>query len=434
MPKMPKKPNIDSNFELVQTVAEVKEYVLKSNGLRILYMNVSGTGVVTTNITYFVGSGDEEYGKTGLAHMLEHMLFKPTKSDLKRQQDSGAMGFERETGVILNANTWNDRTTYYFSMPTELLPRALSIEADRMQNVVLTDEEFKPERNNVLSEFDMYNGDPKFALGLTTTAAARLAHPYRHPTIGFREDIEDYTSEKLETFYRQHYCPNNAILMIVGDVTEEAALELVEKHFAKIKPNPNLKPRREVREPKQEGIRRVTVERPGTINALQIAIPVAGFPSRDWFVAMVAFRYLAGSPTSYLYRKFVDTGKVTEIEYSLAPFKDPFLVELIITLPKPNTHEKLEAEILKALTEPTEAEIKKEIQAIKKKILSEEAYGRDSSLNITAELTEYASAGDWTQYFKTEEIMKTITAKAVKAYLQDSIKPNLLTIGYYKSL
>jgi len=158
------------------------------------------TGVVTSNITYKAGSRDEANGETGIAHMLEHMLFKPTTQDLKKNIDSSAMQLERETGCIINANTWKDRTTYFFSYPVEHFSRALQVEAERMQDVVITDKEFLPERGNVLSEFDMYNGDPHFALNVQMVCAAFHSHPYGHETIGFREDIERYTPAKLQRF------------------------------------------------------------------------------------------------------------------------------------------------------------------------------------------------------------------------------------------
>jgi zinc protease len=189
------------DFKHVKTVADISEYTLVDNGLTVLYKQIPDTGVITTNITYLAGSRDEQPGETGLAHMLEHMLFKPTKFDLEKKQEAGAMKFEREVGPILNANTWCDRTTYFFSYSKEHFCRALQVEAERMREVVISDKEFLPERTNVLSEFDMYNGDPLFALSVDMGATAFLSHPYGHETIGFREDIEAYTVEKLNKFY-----------------------------------------------------------------------------------------------------------------------------------------------------------------------------------------------------------------------------------------
>ena len=250
----------------------ITEYRIPSNGLTILFSQKLDTNVITSNIVYYVGSRDEMYGMTGVAHMLEHMLFKPTKHDIRRRSDSGAMQFERQTGVILNANTWKDRTSYFFSYPNEHFETALRIEAERMHDVVLNDTEFMPERTNVLSEYDMYAGDEEFALAVPMVATALHSHPYGHETIGFREDIESYTIEKLKTFYETYYAPNNATLIIVGDVREDDMLKIVTKHFAHIKPSQNLTPRQFVREPKQEGLRLVQVRRPSLKNILALGV------------------------------------------------------------------------------------------------------------------------------------------------------------------
>ena len=208
-------------LQKITSEQEITEYKLTSNDLRVLYVHRPGTGVVTSDIVYMVGSRDEARGETGIAHMLEHMLFKPTTFDIERGDDSAAMRFERETGINLNANTWKDRTSYYFSYPKEHFDRALRIEAERMRSVVLTDTEFKPEQANVLSEFDMYAGDEQFSLSVQMMASAFHSHPYGHETIGFREDIAAYTTDKLKAFYDTFYAPTNATLIIFEDVSEK---------------------------------------------------------------------------------------------------------------------------------------------------------------------------------------------------------------------
>lgn len=239
MSKLPKTPaTLSKHFKHVKTEGGISEYVHTKNGLRVLHKHIPGTGVVTTNITYLVGARDEQPGETGIAHMLEHMLFKPTKQDLAQKLEAGATRFEREVGAVLNANTWKDRTTYYFSYGVEHFSRVLGIEASRMRDVVLTDKEFLPERTNVLSEFDMYNGDPQFALSVAMTSTAFYSHPYGHETIGFREDIAAYTTEKLQRFYNHFYRPNNAVLMVLGDIELATALNDIHTHFGELTPEP----------------------------------------------------------------------------------------------------------------------------------------------------------------------------------------------------
>ncbi len=435
MSKLLKKPaTLSKHFTHRKTVGSISEYVLTKNGLRVLYKHIPGTGVVTTNITYLVGARDEQPGETGVAHMLEHMLFKPTKQDLKKKLDAGATRFEREVGAVLNANTWKDRTTYYFSYGVEHFSRVVGIEADRMREVVLADKEFLPERTNVLSEFDMYNGDPQFALSVAMTATAFYSHPYGHETIGFREDIAAYTTDKLQRFYNHFYRPNNAVLMVLGDIELAPALEEIFAHFGEIAPEPAVELRPVIIEPAQEGIRRIEIVRPGTTNVLAIGMKHPGFPSSGWYETMIVLKLLVDGPDSILQKKLIDTGLAATISVSQEPTKDENIATIFITLTKKTTAEKMESLVRKLVAELTMDFIQKHLKTIVTKTVSEEIFNRDSSLDIAAELTEYVAAGDWSQYFETEKILRSITGKQVKQRSQALIAPNALTIGNYKSI
>ncbi len=415
----------------VRTVHDISEYRLKKNGLTVLYKHIPETGVVTTNITYRVGAKDEITGETGLAHMLEHMLFKPTKQDIKKKIDSGAMQFERETGCTLNANTWQDRTTYFFSYPREHFTRALTIEAERMVDVVLTDKEFLPERNNVLSEFDMYFGDPHFALNQAMMATAFHSHPYSHETIGFRHDIEAYTPAKLERFYRNFYRPQNATMMVIGDIDEKTALAEVRKYFEHLENPATPIPRIVATEPKQEGMRRVSVVRPSSTNLLILGIKHAGMPQKEWFTMSTLLAVLTDGPESVLHKALVDTGRVTSVEGSLNPGADMNMASLTITLAPGTTHEEIEAEV-RALIEGLTASV---ITPLMKKViartLTDEYIARTSSLRIAMELTEYVATGDWSVYFDTEKVLKQITAKDLLTLVKSNFDESQLTIGYF---
>ncbi len=409
----------------------ISEYKLEKNNLTILYKNFPNTGVVTTNITYRVGARDEGVGETGLAHMLEHMLFKPTKSDLKFNKESSAMLFERDTGCILNANTWRDRTTYFFSYPAEYFDRALKIEADRMTNVALSDTEFLPERNNVLSEFDMYFGDPKFALSVALSSTAFQNHPYRHETIGVREDIERYIVDMLDNFYKKYYRPSNATLSIMGDVALEKALTSVIKSFSSIK-NPKEEIARLVAiEPKQEGLRRVEIKRDSNTNVLAIAFKHAAYPTNEWVSTAVLMHFLAGNEDSILQTKLVDSGLASSIEYSIEPTSDKGLCILYVTLAKDSNHKKIEDIIL---AEIGKLEVSKMESGIKKAIASyatDLAFGRDGSLKTAMAITEDISVGDWTAGFKIENQIKKITSENIISLATKLFAENNLTIGYF---
>ena len=418
-------------FAHIITAGGVSEYLLKTNGLRVLYHHRPNTGVITTNITYFVGARDETRGETGVAHMLEHMLFKPTVADLKAGIDSASMQFERETGCVLNANTWKDRTTYFFSYPTEHFHRALKIEAERMNGVILTDDSLAPERSNVLSEFDMNNGDPYFGLSVGMVGTAYHSHPYGHETIGYREDIEQYTAATLERFYRFYYRPDNAVMMVIGDIDENTALTAVKKHFGGIvKPTTTI-PRFHIKEFKQEGLRRVNVERPSELNIVSIGVKHAGFPSDDWFTVSALLEVLTSGPESVLRKALVDTGIATNVEGMLEPTSEENIGTLTITLTEGHKHLTVEAQVLKIIRALDLKTVTPLLKKVKAKLLTDELFARDSSLRIAAELTEYVASGHWTAYAKTTTILENITPAKVLKAASDHFVENQMTIGYF---
>ncbi|MEZ4195516.1 MAG: pitrilysin family protein [Candidatus Paceibacterota bacterium] len=422
------------NFKFIRTVANISEYQLRSNGLIVLYKHIPDTDIVTTNLTYLVGSRDEQIGESGVAHMLEHMMFKPTKVDLSKKKDAETLNFEREVGTLLNANTWRDRTTYYFSYPTEHFNRAIRIEAERMRDVTLTDREFLPERTNVLSEYDMYNGDPHFAINELMTCTAFISHNYGHETIGFREDISSYTIEKLERFYNHFYRPNNAVLMVIGDIDENIALQTIANNFKHIEPEPNVNVREKITEPSQEGIRRVEIVRPGKTNILAIGFKHPGFPTKGWFETMLILKLLTEGSEGILNKRLIDTGLASNISVSQSPSKDMDLGTIFITLSSKTSHTKMEELVRKIIDSLTASMIQKQLKPIIKKVIAEEVFKRDSSLDIAAELTEYVASGDWVEYTKTKDTLNSITAKQIMERLKNLFIDKNLTIGSYKSI
>ena len=430
-PLTPSKASPVPGFSHIKTVAGIEEYLLKVNGLRVLYLNRPHTGVVTTNITYLVGARDEARGETGVAHMLEHMLFKPTVSDVKAGLDSASMQFERETGCVLNANTWKDRTTYFFSYPNEYFAHAVKIEAERMCGTILTDESLAPERSNVLSEFDMNNGDPYFALSVAMCGTAYHSHPYGHETIGYREDIEQYNAAALERFYRAYYRPDNAVMMVVGDVDIKTALTAIKKSFGTI-PKPDTKiPRYTIKEFKQEGLRRVEVRRPSEMNIIALGIKHPGFPSKEWFTVSTLLSVLTSGPESILHKALVDTGIATSVEGSLEPTSEENIGFLTITLASKQNHAVIEKKVLNIISELSLKEITQLLKKVKAKITTDELFARDNSLRITQELTEYTAAGDWSAYTRTLEILDSITPKDILEAAKKQFLLEQMTIGYF---
>lgn len=415
----------------VRSIGEITEYVLRTNNMHVLYVHRPHTEVVTSNIVYTVGSRDELPGETGLAHMLEHMLFKPTHFDREQKLEPASMRFEREIGVVLNANTWKDRTCYYFSYPKAYFDRALHIEAERMQGVLLTDKEFTPERTNVLSEFDMNAGDELFTLSLEMMGVAFQSHPYGHETIGYREDIEAYTPAKLEAFYRKHYTPEHATLIILGDIDEKEMKSAVIAHFGALPKGVNQEKRREVQEPKQTGIRTTTVIRPSETQVFGLGVKHAGFPSKEWFETMIIFDLLAGGEDSILHKKLIDTGLATRIQTSLEPSREENLGIFFVTLTKKTSHEKMHALMLKLITEQTAKTIAPFLTKTIAKMLTSEYMTRENTLSYAQELVEYTSASAVDKFFDSEKILKSITAKDIEKRMNELFHEDVLTIGHF---
>ncbi|MEX0931001.1 MAG: pitrilysin family protein, partial [Candidatus Paceibacterota bacterium] len=374
---------------------------------------------------------DEMIGETGIAHMLEHMLFKPTLRDTTLGSASGAMKFERDTGCILNANTWKDRTTYFFNYPRSYFSHALAIEADRMNNVILSDKEFQPERNNVLSEFDMYFGDPMFALTTTLIGSAYHAHQYGHETIGFREDIESYTVEKLQQFYSNYYRPDNATLIVIGDIELGKALSTITDHFGKIDNPTTSIPRIHAREPKQEGIRRSNITRTSNANLLAIGVKHDAFPTAEWLETMILFDVLCGRSDSVLHKLLVDTGLASKVEYMIEPTSEPNLGIIYISLAQNVNHAEIEKKVLQCVRSLTTTDIVKDTKKAIQSECTEIVFVRDNSIRLAMALTEYASAGNWEEFTNLKNTLSNITSRKLLGRAKKLFRDSNLTIGTF---
>jgi len=420
-----------SSFKNIKSVEDFFEYEHKKNGLRVIFHQIPGTGVLTSNIVYRVGSKHELPGQTGLAHMLEHMIFKPTKSDLeKKMTQSSIMELERDTGASINASTWKDRTNYYCTAPSSFLSHILSIQADQMQNVVITDKNLKAEQTTVLSEYDMYNSDPHFALDATVSATAFSTHSYRHETIGWRSDIEGYTAKKLNDFYKLHYVPNNATIVLVGDVSTKEALAAINTAFGDT-PKGTVPEFPQIAEPIQEGTRRTSIVRPTTTNLLTINAKSPALATKEWIDVWVLLKILADGPDSILHRALVDTGKVTAVDYALYPTAETFLASISTILADNTSHGEIENTILEIISKLKASDLTSPLKKTVAQICYAEPFTRDSSSGIASELTEYVNSKDWTQWCKTEEQVKKVTVRELLVVRDNLFKPEGLTIGTF---
>ena len=259
--------------EGVEFVAEeegVREYRLQANGLKLLLVENHVAPVATFLVLYKVGSRNEAVGHTGATHILEHMLFKGTPTFNKGKKTQIAATLQR-IGADYNATTWYDRTNYFETVPSDMLELAVHLEADRMRNSFIADEDRQSEMTVVRNELERGQNEPMLVLDESVYATAFREHPYHHPTIGWRADVENVPTARLKEFYDTFYHPNNATAVVVGDFDTPSALALIAKHFGAIPPSVSAIPEVYTDEPEQQGERRVTVRRAGELPLVQVA-------------------------------------------------------------------------------------------------------------------------------------------------------------------
>src|SRR5688572_10262949 len=418
-------------FSFVKTVGGISEYKLTANDLNVLLLEDHSAPVLTFMVTYRVGSRNEVTGTTGATHLLEHLMFKGSKSF----HPGIGKGFDTlmdSVGGINNATTWLDRTNYYENLPSDHLELAVQLEADRMRNLLLREEDRQPEMTVVRNEFERDENDPASALDKEVGATAFIAHPYHHPTIGWRSDIEKVTIEKLREFYDTFYWPNNATITVIGDFKPDVALTLIKKYFGAIPRSPKPIPQVYTEEPAQTGPRRVTVKRPGEVGVVQIAYKAPPALHPDHPALEVLASVLSEGKTSRLYRAMIDTNLAISADASKGFFHDQTLFNTTAMLAPGVTHEQVEktliAEVTKVKKEGvTPAELERAIN----KLLAGIAYGRDGSFAIAGQINEAIAVGDWTVYVSLLDKLKAVNPADVLRVAQTYLNEDRSTTGLF---
>lgn len=280
-----------------------------ANGLRVIVKPDRRAPVAVTMVWYRIGSIDEQNGVTGVAHVLEHMMFKGTKTVAPGEFSK----LIAAAGGRDNAFTSRDYTGYFQTMHKSELPLSFRLEADRMANLVLSPEEFAKEIKVVMEERRWRTDDrPHAVVYERLMAAALAAHPYRNPIIGWMSDLENLTVEDTRAFYDQWYAPNNAIVVVVGDVVPEEVFALAERHFGGI-PRKTLPQRKPQQEPPQLGIKRITVKVPAELPYVLMAwrVPRLQNPAQDWepYALDMLESVLSGNEAARLPQRLVKTDR-----------------------------------------------------------------------------------------------------------------------------
>ncbi|MGI9088708.1 MAG: M16 family metallopeptidase [Chthoniobacterales bacterium] len=420
-----------AGFTFVKTAGPISEYRLENNGLQVLFLPEHSSPTLTFMVTYRVGSRNEVTGTTGATHLLEHLMFKGTPKFNREKGTSIDQVLERFGGNY-NASTSFDRTNYYANIASENLERYLEIEADRMRNLWLRESDRKPEMTVVRNEFEIGENNPAQALEKELYANAYLAHPYHHPTIGWRSDIEKVPIEKLRAFYDTFYWPDNATLSVIGDFQAPAALALIKKYFEPITKAPKPIPVVYTEEPAQTGARRFILRRAGELGVVAVAHKVPEARNADQPALHVLDAILTEGKNSRYFRALTDKNLTTDVSSQEGFFHDPSLHLLFAGLASGTTHDQVEKILLEEIERvQSEGVTDEEVAKAKAQLLAAAAYARDGSFAIASTLNECIAAGDWTLYVTADDALKKVTAAEVQRVAKTYFVENARTTGWF---
>lgn len=418
---------LPSGIEKLSTVEGITEYRL-ANGLRLLLFPDASSPKLTVNITYLVGSKHENYGETGMAHLLEHMVFKPTKNRgniIKELTDHGAQ---------FNGSTWLDRTNYFETVNAtdENLQWAIELEADRMVNALVSKSDLDKEMTVVRNEFEAGENNPMRVLMQRTQAAAYEWHNYGKTTIGSRADIENVPIERLQGFYRKYYQPDNAILVIAGKFDAGKALGLVAKNFGAI-PRPERKlDKIWTTEPTQDGERTVTVRRVGDEKLLLAAYHIPSGIHPDSEALSVLSSVLSNNPAGRLYKGLVEGKKASGVFGFELQGADPGLLMLGVQLRKEQSlddaRKTMYATLDAVVKEPPS---KEEVERAKANLSKQIELMMTNSQQIAIALSEVASAADWRMLFVSRDRLQQVTPADVQRVATAYLKDDNRTVGTF---
>lgn len=412
---------------LITTVEGIKEYEL-SNGLRVLLMPDESQTNIAVNIVYKVGSRHEGYGESGMAHLLEHMLFKQCKKfvDIKKAI--------ADKGASANGTTWYDRTNYYeiLSASDENLRWAIDMESDRMVNSKILPEELKKEFSVVRNEFEIGENYPSGVLNERILSAMYLWHNYGKSTIGSKEDIERVKAENLKVFYKKYYQPDNAVLLISGKFDEKKALGYVQQYFGPIpKPTRVIAPTYTM-EPAQDGERNVSLRRTGDIQYIGMAYHTPPLADKEFMANYALIEILTNDPSGILYKKLVETKLASKVYGYTMTLYDPGFSYFGCEVPKDKSIDSAKHALFSTADAVGNMNFTEEDLTRAKNTITKGFQDLTSSTNdLNIALTEYIGAGDWRLLFLSRDRLEKLTVADIQAAAKKYYKTSNRTAGVF---
>jgi zinc protease len=417
--------------------------VTLDNGLRVLVQEEHTAPLASVWCWYRVGSKDERPGLTGISHWVEHMNFKGT-TNIPRDQVKGII---EQFGGSWNGYTWIDQTTYLETASRDALDRMLFIESERMARCLYHPDDCESERTVIISELQGGENDPDQLLDQEVVAAAFKAHPYRHPTIGWLPDLRRMSREDLFTHYRTYYVPNNATLVIVGDVNTDEALRNVERHFGPI-PAGSVPQRMKTEEPPQNGERRVTIRKEGTAAYLKLAFHAPSVHDPRFVPLLVldaaltgakgvnlwsSFRVAPGQRQARLYRALVERGLAAAVSGAMLPTAEPFAYMISVTASDGVALGSVESALLAALDEVRRGGLTfDELARAKRQLRARLVFDGDSITNIAHQIGYFDTIATVDLFSNLATAIEGVTLEAVADAGRALLDASNRTIGWFE--
>jgi zinc protease len=421
-----KKPT-STTIEFVTSVEGVKEYKLP-NGLQILLVPDAAQTNVVVNVVYHVGSRNEGYGETGMAHLLEHMMFKGSKKFSNIKQTIA------DKGAFANGTTWYDRTDYFEILPAtdSNLTWALDMESDRMVNSLMKNEDLQKEFTVVRNEFEMDENYPDNILMERVLSTMYLWHNYGKSTIGSKEDIERVPIGNLKMFYQKYYQPDDATLIVGGKFDEKKTLDWITKYFGKIpKPSRIIQPPYTA-EPPQDGERYVELKRNGDISFIGIGYHTPAYSDRDYVANDAIINILTNDPSGYFYKALVETKLATKVSGVSFQLHDPGFTYFSCNIPKDKSLDSARNAFIAAADKLESYVVTQEDLDRAKNALTKQVTDlQNNTVNFCISLAEIIGAGDWRLFYIYRDRVERLTVADVQLALKKYYLPTNRTVGVF---
>jgi len=411
----------------ITSVEGISEYQL-ANGLRVLLFPDPTKETTTVNITYLVGSRNENYGETGMAHLLEHLMFKgsPRHPNVPQELTSH--------GARPNGSTWFDRTNYFetFKATDENLNWALDLEADRMIHSFIARKDLDSEMTVVRNEFESGENDPRSILEERAISTAYLWHNYGKSTIGARSDIENVSIPHLQNFWRTYYQPDNAVLLIAGKIDEAKTLGLVKKYFGPTPRPTRVLEKTYTAEPTQDGERSVTLRRVGDVQEICAIYHVPAAADPDAAAVQVLVEVLSDTPSGRLHKALVETKKASSVSGYMQPTREPGFVSFNTEVRQDASLDEARNTMLQTIDAiATTPATQEEVERAKTGILKNIDLVLNQSDRLGLVMSESIAAGDWRLFFLDRDRIRQVTPADVQRVAVAYLKPSNRTVGLF---